>query len=155
MIRLVPLTEADFLEYLEPAIAGYAQEHVKGGRWQPEEALEKSRQEFMQLLPQGPATPGQYLFRIEAEGQKIGVLWFAVDRSWPQPRAWIYDIEIAEEFRGKGYGQQAMLALENKAKELGVRRIRLHVFGHNHTARALYEKLGYRVTNIDMAKDLD
>jgi hypothetical protein len=29
------------------------------------------------------------------------------------------------------------------------------VFGHNHEARALYEKLGYVATNIMMSKSLD
>jgi predicted GNAT family acetyltransferase len=30
----------------------------------------------------------------------------------------------------------------------------LHVFGHNQVARALYEKIGYEVTNVLMSKKL-
>ena len=36
----------------------------------------------------------------------------------------------------------------------GLETLALHVFGHNPGARALYEKLGYEITNINMAKHL-
>ena len=32
--------------------------------------------------------------------------------------------------------------------------ISLHVFGHNRVARALYEKLGYETTNVNMTEKL-
>jgi ribosomal protein S18 acetylase RimI-like enzyme len=47
-----------------------------------------------------------------------------------------------------------MLALEVKARELGLATLSLHVFVFNHEARALYEKLGYAITNINMSKAL-
>ena len=64
------------------------------------------------------------------------------------------DIVIDEPYRRRGYGQAAMLALEDSVRSLGLRGIALHVFGHNTAARALYERLGYTVTNINMAKRL-
>jgi RimJ/RimL family protein N-acetyltransferase len=70
------------------------------------------------------------------------------------PCAFIYDIEIYEPFRRRGYASQALLAAEDKARELGLKAIALHVFGYNTGARALYDKLGYRVTDLTMAKDL-
>jgi RimJ/RimL family protein N-acetyltransferase len=36
--------------------------------------------------------------------------------------------------------------------DLGAGKVELHVFGHNHGARALYEKLGYTTTSIVMTK---
>ena len=53
-----------------------------------------------------------------------------------------------------GFATQAMLALEEKAKELGLVILRLHVFTHNAVARSLYEKLGYEVSSLNMAKVL-
>ena len=44
---------------------------------------------------------------------------------------------IDEAHRRQGYGEQAMLAAEVQAKALGYDTIALHVFGHNHAARAL------------------
>ena len=67
MVRLEPLTEAEFQAFLEPAIAEYAAEHVRGGRWSQDEALEESRKEYMQLLPDGVHTAKQHLFSIRDE----------------------------------------------------------------------------------------
>jgi len=47
-----------------------------------------------------------------------------------------------------------MQALEERVRHLGLSTISLHVFGHNHAARALYEKLGYVTTNVMMSKTL-
>nr|WP_244923495.1 GNAT family N-acetyltransferase [Peribacillus butanolivorans] len=41
-----------------------------------------------------------------------------------------------------------MKEIEIIAKELGMKKISLHVFGHNKFARGLYEKSGYEITNI-------
>src|ERR1700730_120390 len=80
MIRLVPMTEAEFQVYLEQSIANYAQEHIKAGRWSPEDGLRSAQAEYQQLLPDGLATKDNYLFSIEDEelGKKVGILWFAV-----------------------------------------------------------------------------
>jgi RimJ/RimL family protein N-acetyltransferase len=37
---------------------------------------------------------------------------------------------------------------------LGLSGIALHVFGHNHGAQALYAKLGFVATNINLFKSL-
>ena len=45
-------------------------------------------------------------------------------------------------------------AAEAEVRRLGLYGIGLHVFGHNSGARLLYERLGYRTTNINMFKSL-
>ena len=37
---------------------------------------------------------------------------------------------------------------------MGIGKVSLHVFGYNHAARALYEKMGYQITGIGMTKTL-
>jgi RimJ/RimL family protein N-acetyltransferase len=154
MVRLAPMTEIEYQAYLESDIQRYAEEQVKAGNWHPSEALEKSRKEHQQLLPDGLATKDKYLFSVQDQdtGSKVGVIWFAVDYKRLEPLAFIYDFVIDEEFRRRGYGTRALQALEEKAKELGVTKISLHVFGHNHAAKALYEKVGYETTGVYMAK---
>ena len=44
--------------------------------------------------------------------------------------------------------------LELIVTALGLSTIGLHVFGHNRGARALYAKLGYGVTGINMMKNI-
>ena len=154
-ISLEPMTQAQFDAWLPGAIAGYAHEHVVSGRWSEAESLQKSRDEYDRLLPQGPATPGHHLWMITrvGDGQPVGILW-ANFMTTPRPHVFIYDIEIDAEFRRRGYAEAAMQKLELEAKEMGAESIRLHVFGHNTAARPLYEKLGYVATNINMAKAL-
>jgi ribosomal protein S18 acetylase RimI-like enzyme len=86
--------------------------------------------------------------------QKVGILWVAINHRG-LPTAFVFDVEIYEAFRRCGYAEQAFLRLEEEMKALGMTKIGLHVFGHNHAARALYEKVGYETTNIQMAKALD
>ncbi len=156
-IVLVPMDEADFRAYLAWAIADYAQEHIRNGRWSSEEGLQQAEQEFRKLLPGGLASPDQYLFAIKADvsGEKVGMLWFAVQERGGKAEAFVYDFRIDEQFRRHGYGEQAFLAMEAKVRVLGLDKIGLHVFGHNHAARALYEKLGYMPINIMMSKKLN
>lgn len=58
MVELVPMSEAEFAAYLERAVREYADEKVRAGNWTQAIALERSRAEYDQLLPQGLATPG-------------------------------------------------------------------------------------------------
>ena len=153
MVRLEMMTKDEFQAYLEPAIAEYAAEHVKGGRWRPEEALEESRKEYMQLLPDGLSSVDQHLFSIKNDsGANVGLLWFAVRNQGGKRSAFIYDARVDEPFQRRGYATQAFQALEMLARDMGITAISLHVFGHNTAARALYEKLGFETTNVLMTK---
>ncbi len=156
MVTLEPMTEAEFQSFVEPAIAEYAQGHITDGQWAEEEALEKSRKEFHDLLPDGVSTPNNYLFTlVNASQQKVGILWFAMRESQGQRAAFVYDVRIDEAFRRHGYGSQAFRELENRVRALGGNKISLHVFGSNHAAQDMYKKLGYETTNVLMAKTLD
>src|SRR5512143_30750 len=89
MVRLTPMTATDFQAYLEQDIERYAQERVRVGDWLASEALQKSREEHQQLLPDGLATRKHYLFSIEDEalGLKVGIIWFALYDQQLQPLA--------------------------------------------------------------------
>ena len=157
MVRLEPMTETEYQEYIAEGIPQYAQEHVKAGRWSAEEALQRATEEFDEILPDGLQTKNQYFFSIvdEQAATKVGMLWFAVRNRGQKPIAYIFDVIVAENYRHRGYGEQAFRELETKVQDLGIQTISLHVFGHNHAARAMYEKLGYILTNIQMSKTLD
>jgi len=156
MIQLVPFTQQDFEAYLERAITDYADEGVQAGNWSEAEAYERARSEFDGLLPSGPFTPLNHLFSVTdvAGDIQVGMIWFKEMRDTSPPYAFVFDLLIYEAFQGRGYGKQAMLAIEPLVRNLCLDSIRLHVFGHNRTARLLYEKLGYEITNINMRKML-
>lgn len=51
---------------------------------------------------------------------------------------------VDRDFRGEGIGEALMNAVEDEAKEIGVKVIELQVFGENDPAINLYTKLGYK-----------
>ena len=158
MVQLIPMTENEFQPYYRRAVEDYARDHVEAGNWHPSEALRKAEKQFQQLLPDGVASKDQHLYSIvhDPTGMKVGMIWFAVRyKSFAShPYAFVYDFLIDEEFRRKGYGKQAFVALEDKVKELGLDSISLHVFGHNQAAIALYQAAGYETTDLLMTKKL-
>lgn len=156
MISLIAIEQNDFEIFLEHQIVEYAREKVKSGNWLAEQALEKSRAEYTGLLPDGLQTKDQLIFTIfnEETRTKLGVLWVQVKLAEPNRRPFICDFIIDPQFRGQGFGKQALQALDTKMEEMGVESISLHVFAHNTGAIALYKKMGYEVTNLYMGKKL-
>lgn len=154
MVKLVAMTDREFEAFLERDIREYAAENVKAGYWSEAEAANKSRQEHERLLPQGLKTKDHYLYTIRDGEQPVGMIWMKANLNSPRPSGFIYDLFIEEAFRQRGYASQAMLQLEEAARGLGLKQLGLHVFAHNRPAASLYEKLEYRVSSLNMIKDL-
>jgi RimJ/RimL family protein N-acetyltransferase len=154
MVRLVPMNAEELQAYLEKSIPEYAADNVKAGYWSEEGALERSRKAYETLLPEGIKTKDNYLFRIQIEetGENIGMIW--MKHEVPRPHGFIFQIFLDESQRGKGYGKQAMLAIEEVAKGLAIETIGLHVFARNSAALRLYTGLGYEVSSQNMVKRL-
>jgi ribosomal protein S18 acetylase RimI-like enzyme len=159
MVQFLPMTQAEYDAWHKNTVQEFAADKVEAGNWEAADAHERSAEEFRRLLPQGTATPDNYLYSIfapPAPGQPpraVGQVWFAVP-PWKPPIVFVYDLAIDQAYRRRGYARQALLALEDEVKALGLDTIGLHVFGHNRGARALYEQAGYQVTDINMAKKL-
>jgi RimJ/RimL family protein N-acetyltransferase len=159
MVKLQLMTPAEYEAWHVNTVQEYADEKVKAGNWDAAGALERSAEEHRKLLPQGLASPDNYLYTLWAEPAPgapltaVGMLWLAVP-AWKPPLAFVYDFLIYEPYRRRGYAFEALRALEDNVRALGLDTIGLHVFGHNHAARALYEKAGYEVTNVNMAKKI-
>jgi ribosomal protein S18 acetylase RimI-like enzyme len=151
MIKLESLQQEDFERFLEREIRSYADDHVRNGNWPVEGAIERSRKEFETHLPDGIHTRDQYLWSlVDDAANKIGVLWVQVK----DQKAFIFDFVIDERFRGKGFGKQALTAMDEALKSMGAGSVALHVFGDNTVAQELYKKAGYQITDIHMKKSL-
>ena len=148
------MNESEFLAFLAKDIQDYADEKVRAGNWPPDDALQRSREAHDKLLPKGLETPNHHLFTIEFDAQPVGRVWLSSDPKAAGGAGFIYDLYVGEPFRRRGIARQALLLLEEEALRLGLKSLALHVFGHNAAARALYETLGYSVTNVNMAKPL-
>ncbi|GGH74961.1 ribosomal protein S18 acetylase RimI-like enzyme [Pullulanibacillus pueri] len=151
-IELKAMDATTFQNYISQSIEAYANEHIRAGNWQEEEALEKAKRQFEQLLPNGLNTKGHLLFSIYHKHEAIGHLWLHVNHQGLYKKAFIYDIELLENYRGKGLGKATLEALDQYAQKLGIKEIRLHVFAHNKRAIALYQKMDYKTTDYHMMK---
>ena len=65
-----------------------------------------------------------------------------------QGNAYIAIIALKKKYRGQGIGSQLMDVAEAYAKERGVRRVELEVFGENTHAREMYERRGYTTEGV-------
>lgn len=156
MIRLVPMTTEKYQAWLDHLVFSYGQENVQNGHWLAADASRLAQEQISGVLTEGLATKDNFIYTITEEEsvQDVGNLWFAIVERHGKRSAFIYDIEIAETFRRHGYASQALQALEPIVSALGATAIALHVFGFNTGARALYEKLGFAITNMQMEKKL-
>ena len=154
MTKLLPMTQPELDAFLELAIPEYAADHIRAGYWDEAEALEKSRKEFETLLPQGVQSENHYLYSIYDGDVAVGVIWMRVNMDPPTKSGFIFDLRIDEKFRGRGYGKQAMFLIEEKARELGLKSLALHVFAVDAVAPNLYESVGYEVSSLYMTKKL-
>ena len=155
-IRFVPFTEPDFRAWLIEAIPSFALTNVEDGRWTLAESIEKSKDAHAALLPEGVLTPGQFFVHLHdvASDERVGMLWWAEADKAGRREGYVYNITIAEAARRRGFGRAALLELERVAREHGAHHVGLHVFGHNHGARRLYESLGFEPTSLTLRKIL-
>lgn len=154
-MQLAQMNDQEFERFLDRGIKDFALDKVEAGTWAAEEAEQLSRESYRRFLPEGLQTKGAYIYNLmhEVDGN-VGYIWFNVTEHLRGKEAFLLDIVVEEEHRGKGYGKEAMAALEQAAAGLGVNRIGLHVFGHNVRASELYRKMGYAVTDMTMYKEL-
>lgn len=145
MLHLIPMTETEYEPFMQLSMQEQAEGHVRKGHWTAEEAESNMLRMRDQFLPQGLKTPGHYFFTLESDDdkQKVGSLWFTLNEYEGKQAVFVMDIQIDPDHRRKGYGTEAFLLMEEKAREMGINTITLHVFSDNAPARAMYEKIGF------------
>jgi ribosomal protein S18 acetylase RimI-like enzyme len=148
------MTDTEFAAFRARAVRDYAIEKVAAGEWPQDRAEVLAEEQTATLLPNGKRTDGMFIVMAEVEEVGlVGYAWLALNR--PEvSSAWIHDIAIDEEHRGKGYGRALLNGLEQVAREHGLDSIALNVFAGNDYARRLYERAGFKPTSIHMSKRL-
>lgn len=154
--ELVPMRGEEFKAFLASSAAAYAEDNIKSGRWLREGAHARALADLKASLPQGVNTPNNYLFEIlgSPKNVAVGYIWCAIQDNYGQRSAFVYDVEIKPEFRRQGLATEAFEAIQGHVAALGIESIGLHVFAFNEAAIALYRKLGFQVTGVNMQKKL-
>jgi len=156
MIQLRKMRADEFAGYVAYFVPDYAAEissnydvDMKTAQARAESAVEVD-------IGMGVETPGQVLLCATVEGDKIGN---AVGYLWCKPNSkektiFISDFCILPEYRGRGYGRSALIALERRYLDTEYGEIRLRVATDNKTAERMYLKAGYLPTGINMRRTI-
>jgi ribosomal protein S18 acetylase RimI-like enzyme len=152
--RLRPMREDEFAAFLETSRAGYVQDLIENGRMSPDVARRKGEADFAQLFPDGFCSGVELRVVEDGSGNAVGRVVWSGREQHGSAYAFLYDIEIDEEHRGRGLGREAMQLLEAEVRERGFERLQLNVFGGNARARTLYRSLGFQELSVQMGKEL-
>ena len=148
-LTMRPMDVDEYERFTAGEVEGFAEELATAGM-EYDAALERSRTMMGELLPSGFDTPGMEFHVGEVDGEPVGDLWLSTGDTM----AFIYNIVVHPDQRRRGYGAAIMNAAALRSRDLGHPVLGLNVFAHNPNARALYDKLGYRVTHDYFALDV-
>jgi ribosomal protein S18 acetylase RimI-like enzyme len=148
------MTEEEFSEYLDPMVESYARERARNFRVPIEDEREVAIRQVSELLSEGVKTKEHFLYTIVAKktGETVGHLWVKMEVE--KKHAFIYDISIREDLRGRGFGRQALRLLDAKLAEKKVEQVGLFVWADNVIAQNLYESEGYYPVGFALQKNL-
>jgi ribosomal protein S18 acetylase RimI-like enzyme len=153
MVKLESKTSDELASWMPNMKEHYIAERIKAGE-AADVARTMSESQFKELFPDGSPAEGQHVMNVIADDENVGTLWMGRPFSGDADTWYIFDIEIAKDLRGRGFGRAAMEAAEEWTRERGGTRVALNVFGPNLTARSLYDSLGYEVLATSMFKDI-
>lgn len=150
------MTESEYNVWRPYAVSGYAQEFVDAGILDPKAAAGRAEKDFDALLTDGLATADHLIWSVHApeESAPVGAIWVKLMTDRTPSQAYVYAVDVFPAYRRRGFGQAIMAAAIEECKKRGVGSLGLNVFGHNHTARRIYDRLGFRVTSTSMKLDL-
>jgi GNAT superfamily N-acetyltransferase len=142
----------EYEEWVTRQITGYAADITGSGSLPVERAREAAVRSYEELLPRGLDTPGHSICVIEDHSAPVADIWLRHGHA--AGLAYVFDVEVRPEHRGHGYGRAAVLVGEDVAGAGGDAFLGLNVFGHNHVAIRLYERMGYRCVEATRSIEL-
>jgi ribosomal protein S18 acetylase RimI-like enzyme len=152
------MTRAEFDAWAPHSVSNFADQQVSAGLMSPPEATALAERAFAELLPQGLETPLHHFWTVRETGgpdRAAGHLWVRVQPLDDEVEAYVYDVELVPDARGRGLGRATVLAAEAEARDLGASVLRLNVFGHNPAAVRLYDRLGLIVESAVLQHRLE
>jgi len=150
---LQPMTGDQFQLFTQTAIPLFAQNKILNGDWPAETAAQKAAEAFQQLLPQGLDSPGHFFYSIIYRQDMVGYCWYALETTSPAT-LYLYEIWIEDNKRDLGLGTIAIEELQAIGRAQGASLLRLHVFGINQRALSFYQRLGFQITDYQLALTL-
>ncbi|MET4924150.1 GNAT family N-acetyltransferase [Streptomyces sp. PSRA5] len=148
------MDETEYEVWEAHSLDGFRQSWIDRGL-PPDQAGAKAESSRRENLPAGLATPDTWIEVLTHDGDVVGHVWVGTREIDPGVvGAFVYDVKVSEDLRGKGYGRALMLHAERIGLVAGTGVLGLHVFAGNAPAIGLYESLGYATTHRNVFKTL-
>jgi len=80
------------------------------------------------------------MLKAEIDGKPVGFINFSINNG-----LYLNDIDVAQRYRNRGVGSMLLATVEKRARELGEKRIWLHVNIKNKKAIQFYFKNNYKI----------
>src|ERR1700689_4636605 len=122
MVKLESKTSEELASWTPVMKEHYIAERIKAGEGE-DVARAMSDAQFVELFPDGSPAEGQHVMNVIADEGVVGTLWMGRPLSGDGATWFIFDIEIAKDMRGHGYGRAAMEAAEEWTRERGGSRV--------------------------------
>jgi ribosomal protein S18 acetylase RimI-like enzyme len=148
-VTLVGATSDEAEAILEASLLAYAEDLAASTDGDLDRALAHGREVVGGVLPEGVATRGHSWRWIVADGERIGRTWFGPPPDGDSGILYVWEIEIAEDARGRGLGGAALEAIVAEAERRRLGAVRLNVFTANPGARRLYTRHGFEALTED------
>ncbi|MBW4670791.1 MAG: GNAT family N-acetyltransferase [Cyanomargarita calcarea GSE-NOS-MK-12-04C] len=106
------------------------------------------------------ATQERSVFLVaEDEGRLLGFVVATVEKEIPVYRleeyAFVHDLWVEAEYRKQGVARELIMQTVERFQNLGVKQIRLDTVAINEAARRLFASCGFRISTIEMLKELE
>ena len=147
-ISLRPMGVGEFALWRERFVRDWSDDLTRVEDLAPDEAQREAARRLQGDLPDGMATLGHHLFVLLEGDAIVGDFWFSISAG----EAFLEDITIVPDARGRGVGKAALALVEIDLRRRGQRHLDLHVYADNTPAIALYRGNGYRTTGLKMRK---
>lgn len=151
-VKLHALDNISYIDFMARLQDRYAKDRMQSNLLSEQKAKEFTQDQWATFLPEGQTTEGHFFFKLitASDNMQIGESWLFINYS--NQSAYIFELFLEANLRGKGLGKSSLYALEQFAKSEGANTLGLNVFATNDIAKSLYTSFGFRDVSTDMIK---
>ena len=146
-VTIRPMTAQEFEYFYQWSAEQYSTELAAESPITPAGAVKKAMAELSGMLPDGLHTANHQLMTVEEtlRREAVGFIWTVYEVKDGRKQCFICDFAIWEPYRRNGYATAALHLTEEQAVWADCSETVLFVADRNATAKALYQKCGYRL----------
>lgn len=151
-MRIEPIT-AEMAEKYRKELAQLYFENVRSNAFYEHYTCEEAYKKMDDLIAH-LADDTAIVYGAFDDEDLIAFIWAYVHPFREEPRMYVSEIRVKEEYRRQGIGSRLLRLVEDKAKELGLGAIYLHAEANHPEAVRFYKATGYCEERIQLRKGI-